>query len=428
MPSVTWDPRKSESALPVFVAFLAFPATVVILSLLVVAWMSTTQPELTLPVKWYGTPEFPLFRDFRAYYRAAQFVLRGESPYDWSWYLGTPVFAWMLAPLALMSFAGAVVLFQCVSILSWPIVGAVIASRQPERRRTLLCGAAFLCVSAPFLWAVHRANVDPLAGLLLIGAFVALADARQALAGFCITLAFCVKYYALLLLLPLECLGFRRAANSAYATIVVLFVTFGPLQWLKPFSKLQMDERLGFLMPEYNVSAGHAWWGMAHGLGLVGAALAESTVQVGLLSFFGVTLVASLVADYRRHVANALSPVDELILYTAFLLVVPRQLYPYTAVMTLPFLVVLPRLWRATECVRSRSLLLAIATAVGLQHSHAGTLSLLLKAAKVPLDGVRLLDGFGSLFAIVLVTAWKVHRASRSRTNTDHRSNVSLAT
>jgi hypothetical protein len=76
-------------------------------------------------------------------------------------------------------------------------------------------------------------------------------------------------------------------------------------------------------------------------------------------------------------------------------------------VVTLPFLVVLPRLWRATADPARKRLLLALALGVGLQHSHVGTLALLLEATGPTLEPLRVLDGFGSLATMILVAVWK---------------------
>lgn len=400
-------PPWTASTVPLFAAFLAIPTTVAVIALLVRWTLTAFRPDLSLPVAWYGIPPFPLFRDFRAYFGAAEIALRGGNPYAWSWYLGTPVFARLLAPLTLLGPTNAALLFQSVAVLSWPVLGFLVASRQPEKRVAFVGGSLFLLSSAPFVWALHRANVDPLAGVFLAGAFLALAHARQRVAGVLVTLAFCVKYYALLLLLPLECLGFRRAANTAYVLLVVLLLVMGPLDWLKPFSKAAMAERLGYLMPHYNVSVGQAWWALGRWLGLVGTPMGETMVRVVSTLAFLVAVTWSLVADYRRRAAGALSEIDELVLYCAFFFVFPRQIYPYAAVVTLPFLVVLPRLWRATAEPARKRLLLALALAVGLQHSHVGTLAHLLEATGATLKPLRVLDGFGSLATMILVTVWK---------------------
>jgi hypothetical protein len=412
----------NSAATPLLASLLAPPIGILAACFLTLLWLRIFHPDTTIPVEWHGSTEFPLFRDFRAYYRAAELVLRGKSPYEWSWYLGTPVFARILAPFALLGFGPAVLLFQILSILPWPILAAYKALRSPDGLIVTFAAGSFLLTSAPFLWGVHRANVDPVLGVCLVIAFIALAGSRDRLAGVFLSIAICVKYYALLLLVPLEVLGFRRAANTAYAVCAALFFLFGPLDWLRPFSKFQMVERLYFLMPVHNISTAQVWWKLGGWLGITTLTEGDSVIRTLWLLALLVPFVVSLVADFRRQSAPSTSKVEELALYSVFFFGFPRQIYPYVAVTTLPLFFVLLRLWNSNPSGISKRLLLGLAVALGLQHCHAGALGLLLETGGIPAGGVRILDAAGSLAAMVFVALWKIHQAFELRSGSAQRS------
>lgn len=393
---------------PILGALLLVPVVTLVGALLAALVIKLRWPELRLPIEWYGTPAFPLFRDFNAHFRAASLILAGKNAQDWGWYLGPPVFPWLLTPLAILGFPAASFLFQCVTILPWPVGLLRAAWARPRRWRDVGLVSLWLATSAPFVWAIQRANVDPFLALLVAGALLALGRSRERLAGALIALAASVKYYALLFVLPLEALGMRRAANAAYVSFALLFVGFGPANWLRPFAKKQMTERLGYLMPDFNLSTAHIWWSCARWLGIEDTEAAIEVFPILWLGSSFVLMTICLIADSRRCGEKMpIAKVDEWALYAVFAFGFPRQIYPYAGLLTLPLFFVVLRLWQSSESQAARRCLLGLAIALGCQQSQAGALAALLSAVEVPCGLIRNLDSIGSLAAMVFVTLWK---------------------
>ena len=187
-------------------------------------------------------------KDFELWYDTGQQILRGEQIYPKRNtkfpFMYPPSAALMLAPLSLLGKTGVVVTLTLVNIVAW-IASIILAVRLAAgawgRQHPLVYLIPSALVSV-YIWSCfHLGQPSVLLLALILGAFVALQQKRQVLAGSLIGLAAAIKAFPFIAILYLLYRRYWLAAASLVLMLVILLFIL-PLPF-RGFEQARYDVR-----------------------------------------------------------------------------------------------------------------------------------------------------------------------------------------
>ena len=180
--------------------------------------------------------------DFRVYWSASGALLNGEQVYglpfgeDTGFYKYSPFVAMLLAPLAVLPFGiASVIWFWLIAVAT--VASIVVLHRLLEqhvfkhavRRTNLLLSLSLLCIGNHLVRELHLGNVNVVLMLVAVAAFRASSE-RSQVAGVLLALLFMVKPYLGILFVPFALRGQWKVLAAAAVSgmlMLALPVLFG---------------------------------------------------------------------------------------------------------------------------------------------------------------------------------------------------------
>jgi hypothetical protein len=165
----------------------------------------------------------------------------GDSPYNHSSYLGTPIFAVALGRLSrLTGLAPLIVLLRAANLIAVALVAFMASARAslPARWRLVLA-ALLACFAPPLYDAIAAGNLSPVVSTLTLAA-VANWRRRPWLSGVALGVGLCIKPYALLLLPLFLFARLDRPTRSRFVFPVSAGVLFASSLLAFPAESLRM--------------------------------------------------------------------------------------------------------------------------------------------------------------------------------------------
>ncbi|MBA2622856.1 MAG: DUF2029 domain-containing protein, partial [Chthoniobacterales bacterium] len=218
----------------------AFRAMLWLFVLVLLVYSGVTIANALLPGK--------SIKDFELWYDTGQQILRGEQIYPKRNtkfpFMYPPSAALMLAPLSLLGKTGVVVTLTLVNIVAW-IASIILAVRLAAgawgRQHPLVYLIPSALVSV-YIWSCfHLGQPSVLLLALILGAFVALQQKRQVLAGSLIGLAAAIKAFPFIAIVYLLYRRYWLAAASLILMLVILLFIL-PLPF-RGFEQARYDVR-----------------------------------------------------------------------------------------------------------------------------------------------------------------------------------------
>ena len=345
--------------------------------------------------------------DYRDFYQASAHVLNGDSPYLVARYVTPPLFAFANAPLLLLGFEVAHLVFISIIpftiLYSFLIIHRALGNSNEQDDWFRFIGIIVILFSYPFYFLFERGNIDGVV-LFCMCLSLYLMDKRSGLSGLLLAIAIHFKLYPLLLLPPLFI--FRQWKTllwtCGWALLLVLLTTpywddYLASSYHRSYY-FRLDEN-GSLVNTIMVIIVFIRLAI---FGDIGSTFDEnSSIYAAVL--YALSVVMMFYADYKlSSQATQKEKLANMLLYFPFMVAIPQLVYHYEFIVLIPLLSVLNFMWKDTLSRQKKYCLVIIALGISLSQWQAIALHILtnnMLAYYVP--------GFGLLLVMIGISIYK---------------------
>ncbi len=367
-------PMKRSNALPAIIVAALLITAFGLISLLHVI---SNKPILFVD---YWLNAFGI--DFEIFYKAAQNIVAGRSPYaiamDYNRYVYTPIPALAYVAFVPLGFeAGRVLLYVLIPLslaAGYLTISSAFSLPSTLRNPVLVAGLACLLFGYPSYFLIQRENIDGWVFLFLcLGLYFSQKARREPWSGLFFSLAIAFKIYPVLILLPI--LAYRRWRLLIWTTIWLALLAGISFPWHSGF-RTGLAGRLTDFELRGNGSLVATLVGFDSLLGMLGIPIPSLNLEsftVIAAIIYAALLGPAILADFaigrtiKYHVATAA-------LYVPFMIAWPRLSYPYAFVVCAILIPATCHLWQE-NANRIQNVILVVLT-VGIFLSQAQAFAL----------------------------------------------------
>lgn len=347
----------------------------------------------------YFINKFSFGYDYKDFYNSSLLIKNGESPYQNSRYVTTPIPAIFNLPLTFLPFSFATTIVSVTTLIfivvSMFIIHRCINSSDSKSDLTfLLMSTIIILFSYPFQFLFDRGNIDGIV-LLFICVGIYFLNTYELLGGVFIALAICFKIYPIILVIPL--LIHRRWKPVFYIGLsIIILMLLEPQLWMDfvqdrlfiRSSKFRIDENgsiantffyIGKLFNKENVFKEFSY--------------IFYIILLSLTIFFDIKIYPSMIKEYK---------LINIVTYFPFMVAIPQLSYHYTLVCLLVIIPITSKLIRNSKLPVEKGIIYTIIFGIIISQFHAVAAGKIFNSI-LP----HFIPGFGLLVVMIGLTVYK---------------------